>query len=335
MADEIGNGRRVFVTGATGFVGAHVARALVERGDQVIVLVRRTSNLELIQGLPVTTVTGDLRDAESLVPALAGIDVLYHVAADYRLWARDPNEIYRSNVDGTRNILDAALKQGVPKVVYTSTVGCLGIPHDGSPGDEATPVTRDDLIGHYKKSKFDAEQIALERAARGLPVVIVNPSTPVGPGDIKPTPTGKIILDFLRGKMPAYVDTGLNLIAVEDTAEGHLLAAERGRVGEKYILGNENLTLREILGILAKITDRKPPSVRIPHWLAIAAAAADAGISRLTNREPGISMEAVLMSRKRMFFSSRKAVTQLGLPQTSVEDALARAVEWFRKHAAI
>lgn len=329
MAAQI---RHIFVTGATGFVGAHVARKLVDRGDRVKVLVRSTSNLALIDDLPIERVTGDLRDIDSLTAPLEGIDELYHVAADYRLWARDPMDIYRSNVDGTRNMLEAALRQRVPKVVYTSTVGCLGIPKDGSPGDETTPVSRDDLVGHYKKSKYDAEQVALDYCARGLNVVVVNPSTPVGPGDIKPTPTGKIILDFLRGKMPAYVDTGLNLIAVEDVAEGHLLAAHRGRVGQKYILGNENLTLREILQILAKITGRKPPVLRIPHWIAIAASAADVAASRLTGREPGIPMEAVLMSRKRMFFSSRKAVSELDLPQSSVEDALARAVSWFVKN---
>lgn len=328
MADEIGN-RKVFVTGATGFVGAHVARKLIERGDQVRVLVRPTSNLALIEDLSAEIVTGDLRDIDSLVAPLENIDELYHVAADYRLWARDPMDIYRSNVDGTRNVLEAASRQRVPRVVYTSTVGCLGIPEDGSPGDETTPVSRDELVGNYKKSKYDAEQVALDYAARGLGVVIVNPSTPVGPGDIKPTPTGKMILDFLRGKMPAYVDTGLNLIAVEDCAEGHLLAAEKGRVGHKYILGNANLTLREILETLAKITNRKPPTLRIPHWIALAASAADMAVSRVLGREPGIPMEAVLMSRKRMFFSAEKAIKELGLPQTPVEDALARAVRWF------
>ena len=313
-------------------MGAHVVRLLVERGDRVIALVRPTSNLTLLENLPVETVTGDLRDPDSLVEPMSGVDEVYHVAADYRLWSRHPEELYASNVEGTRNVMQAALAQRVPKVVYTSTVGCLGIPKDGSPGDENTPVTRDELVGHYKKSKYDAEQVALEYAAKGLPVVIVNPSTPVGPGDIKPTPTGKIILDFLRGRMPAYVDTGLNLIAVEDVAAGHLLAAEKGRVGEKYILGYRNLTLREILGMLATITDRKPPSVRIPHWVALLAAVVDTAASRIAAREPSISIEAVLMSRKRMFFSAEKAVRELGLPRTPVERALAGAVHWFRSH---
>jgi len=321
-----------FVTGGTGFVGAHVVRKLVERGDEVVALVRATSNLALLHKLPIETAVGDLRDQKSLVEPMQGVDEVYHVAADYRLWSRHPEEMYASNVDGTRNVLQAAEEARVPKVVYTSTVGCLGLPKDGSPGDEDTPVTRDELVGHYKKSKYDAEQVALEYAARGLPVVIVNPSTPVGPGDIKPTPTGKIIVDFLRGRMPAYVDTGLNLIAVEDVATGHLLAAEKGRVGEKYILGYRNLTLREILHMLAMITDRRPPSVRIPHWVALAAAAVDTAVSRVLSKEPGITIEAVQMSRKMMFFSAAKAVRELGLPQSPVEHALARAVHWFRTH---
>lgn len=324
--------RRSFVTGATGFVGAHVARRLIERGDHVKALVRAGSNRKLLEGLPVEIVIGDVRDPHSLSALLNGIDELYHLAADYRLWARDPREVFRANVDGTSNILDAAAKQGVGKIVYTSTVGCLGLPADGSPGDETTPVRREELVGAYKRSKYDAEQIALQYAASGLNVVVVNPSTPVGPGDIKPTPTGKVILDFLRGRMPAYVDTGLNLISVDDVAEGHLLAAEKGRVGEKYILGNQNLTLREILGLLAKITGTKPPSVRIPHWVALTAAALDTAHSRALGREPSISIDAVRMSRKRMFFSGEKAVRELGLKQTPVDAALAEAVNWFRRN---
>lgn len=319
-----------FVTGGTGFIGAHVVRKLVERGDRVIALVRPTSSLSLIAHLPVEIVVGDVRDPQSLEAPMGGVDEVYHVAADYRLWSRHPEELYATNVDGTRNVMEVALRRQVPKVVYTSTVGCLGIPDDGSPGDETTPVSRSDLVGDYKKSKYDAEQIALEYAAKGLPAVIVNPSTPVGPGDIKPTPTGRIILDFLRGRMPAYVDTGLNLIAVEDVAAGHLLAAEKGRIGDKYILGCRNLTLREILATLAAITDRKPPSIQIPHWVALAVAAADTAVSRVLDRDPTIPVEAVLMSRKRMYFSAQKAVRELGLPQTPVEHALARAVDWFR-----
>lgn len=323
---------RSFVTGATGFVGAHVARKLVERGDHVVALARPSSNLALLDSLPIEIAIGDLRDPKSLIEPMCNIEELYHVAADYRLWARDSSEIYRSNVEGTRNVLEAATKAQVPRIVYTSTVGCLGIPKDGSPGSETTPVSRDELVGAYKKSKHDAEQIALGYAAEGLNVVIVNPSTPVGPGDIKPTPTGKMIVDFLRGKMPAYVNTGLNLIAVEDVAEGHLLAAEKGRVGEKYILGNQNLTLCEILAMLADITGRKAPTVRIPHWIALAASAFDTTVSCIRGVEPGIPLEAVLMSRKRMFFSADRAVSELGLPQSLVTNALAEAVEWFQRN---
>lgn len=224
-------------------------------------LVRPSSDRRLLDDLSVQVVVGDLTNPDSFRQHLAGVDALYHVAADYRLYARNPQEIYTSNVGGTRNVLEAAAEAGVPKVIYTSTVGCIGLPDDGTPGCEDTPVSRDHLVGHYKKSKFDAERIALDYAAKGLPVVIVNPSTPVGPSDIKPTPTGKIVVDFLKGKMAAYVDTGLNLIAVEDVAAGHLLAAERGRIGERYILGNRNMTLREILIALADITGRKAPSV--------------------------------------------------------------------------
>lgn len=320
---------KVFVTGGTGFVGAHVVRKLVERGDHVIALVRPGSNLRLLQGMPIETVTGNIISMDSLLWPLRGIDELYHIAADYRLWAPDPREIYLNNLVGTLHIMEAALRLQVPRVVYTSTVGCLGLPKDGTPGDEETPVTREELIGHYKKSKFDAEKVAFDYVAKGLNVVIVNPSTPIGPGDIKPTPTGKIILDFLKGKMLAYVDTGLNLVDVEDVAEGHLLAAAKGRVGEKYILGNCNLTLQEILTILAQITNRRPPSLRIPHWVSLFAAYADSAISLIFGKAPGIPVEGALMARKKMFFSPQKAIDELGLPQRPVEDALARAVKWF------
>ncbi|MCL5104204.1 MAG: NAD-dependent epimerase/dehydratase family protein [Armatimonadetes bacterium] len=327
--------KRVFVTGGTGFVGAHVVRKLIERGDRVTALVRLSSNTSLIQDLPVKYVVGNVTNMDSFLPALEGVDELYHVAADYRLWARDPGEIHFNNVSGTLHVLDAALRQHVPKVVYTSTVGCLGIPRDGSSGDEDTPVTRRELVGHYKKSKYDAERVALDYARRGLNVVIVNPSTPVGPGDIKPTPTGKIVLDFLNGKMTGYVDTGLNLIAVEDVAEGHLLAAEKGKVGERYVLGNRNVTLKEILDILASITSRNPPTLRVPRWAALAAAIVDTAAARLSDREPNIPIEGVLMSRKKMFFSAEKAARELNLPQSSIEDALARSVRWFQNNGYV
>lgn len=320
---------KCFVTGGTGFVGAHVVRKLVDRGDRVTCLVRASSNRALLDGLPVEIVIGNLRDEECTLAHLDNTDELYHVAADYRLWARDPREIFLNNVEGTRNVLSAALRAGVGRVIYTSTVGCLGLPKDGSPGTEETPVTRDDLVGHYKKSKYDAEQVALEFAAAGLDLVIVNPSTPVGPGDIKPTPTGKIVVDFLNGKMAAYVDTGLNLIAVEDVAEGHLLAAAKARAGQKYILGNRNLTLRQILQVLAEVTDSKAPKMQVPHWLAIGAAGVSTAIGGIRGVEPGIPLEGALMARKRMFFSPAKAISELGLPQSSVERALERAVRWF------
>ena len=327
--------KNVFVTGGTGFVGAHVVRKLIERGDRVTALVRLSSNTSLIQHLPVDYIIGNVTNMDSFLPALNGIDELYHVAADYRLWARNPSEIHFNNVQGTLHVLEAALRQRVPRVVYTSTVGCLGIPRDGSPGDENTPVTRRELVGHYKKSKYDAERIALDYARKGLNVVIVNPSAPVGPGDIKPTPTGKIVLDFLRGKMAGYVDTGLNLIAVEDVAEGHLLAAERGRTGERYILGNRNVTLKEILGILATITSRKPPAMRVPHCIALVAAVVDTAVARLSDSEPNIPIEGVLMSRKKMFFSAEKAVRELGLPRGSIEEALEESVRWFHHHGYV
>jgi len=322
---------KVFITGATGFVGAHVARKLVLRGEDVTALIRPQSDLALIRDLQLRTMMGDLRDFRSVLNAMQGAEVVYHVAADYRLWSRNPKEMYATNVYGTRNVMEAAARCGVKRVVYTSTVGCLGIPRDGSPGNETTPVSRHDLPGHYKKSKYDAEMVALDYASNGLDVVIVNPSTPVGPGDTKPTPTGRMILDFMRGRMLGYVDTGLNLIAVEDVADGHLLAMEGGRRGERYILGNRNLKLIEIFGILAKITGRTAPTIRVPYPLALAAAYLDAAWSRLRGSEPTVPIEGVLMSRKRMFFDASKAVSELGLPQSPVEDALRRSVEWFSR----
>lgn len=318
------------ITGGTGFIGGHLVRLLCERGIGVRVLARPGSRREHLEGLPVEIFTGDLTKPETLDAFVAGADTLYHVAADYRLWASDPADLYRSNVDGTRNILLAAEKAQTRRIVYTSTVGCLGIPNDGSPGDESTPVALKDMIGDYKRSKFLAEQVALEAAKRGLPVVIVNPSTPVGPVDIKPTPTGKIIVDFLNGRIPAFVDTGLNLIDVRDTAFGHILAAEKGRVGEKYILGNRNCSLCEILAIIASVSGRKAPRIRIPYALAYAAGAASTlWADKVTHQPPGISIESVRMSHRRMYFSAKKAVDELGLPQSSIEKAVAEAVRWY------
>lgn len=315
------------VTGATGFVGYHVARLLVEQGAAVRCLVRPTSDTSRLQPLGVELVTGDLLEPGSLRAACDGCERIFHVAADYRLWSRDPQDLYRTNVEGTRHLLDAA--RDATRIVYTSTVGCLGLTRDGSPADETTPVSLADMIGPYKRSKYLAEELVRERA-REQPIVIVNPSTPVGDHDVKPTPTGKIIVDSLRGRMPGFVDTGLNLIDVADVARGHLLAAERGRIGERYILGCRNLSLREILAILAALTGRRPPRLRVPYAVAYLAALADNLVNvTLRGREPGIPLDGVRMARHRMYFSAEKAVRELGLPQSPVEGALQRAVDWF------
>lgn len=324
-----------FVTGGTGFVGAHVVRALLRRGCSVRCLVRTSSRLTNLEELPVEVIPGDLTDPASLSRAMAGARRVFHCAADYRLSARHPREIYAANVEGTRNVLAAASEVGAEKVVYTSSVGALGLTRDGTPGNEETPVEPRTLIGHYKKSKHRAECVALEWAAKGLPVVIVNPSTPVGERDIKPTPTGQMIVDFLNRRMPAYVETGLNLVDVRDVAEGHVLAAEKGRVGEKYILGNRDMTLKEIFDALSALTGIPSPTVRLPHWVPLAAAAVDTLASRLTGRPPRVPLEGARMSRHRMFFDARKAVSELGLPQTPVEQALGRAVAWFRENGYV
>lgn len=320
---------KAFVTGATGFIGASIVRELLKDGVQVRALVRPGSDIRNLQGLELELWHGDLLDQTSLDTGMAGCDWVFHAAADYRLWTRTPQTMYRANVEGTCNLLEAALKNGSTRVVYTSSVGTLGNPGDGRPGTEDTPVTLADMVGHYKKSKFLAEREAEKFIDRGLPLVIVNPSTPVGPQDIKPTPTGKIIVDFLNNKMPAYLDTGLNLIAVEDCARGHILAAQQGQIGRKYILGNRNLTLREIFAMLERITGRPAPKVRLPYWPILLAAYANEGISWITGREPLIPLAGVQMARKFMFFDSSRAITELGLPQSPVEAALGRAVDWF------
>ena len=317
------------VTGATGFIGWHVAKQLTDRGEDVRCLVRQTSDTSRLEPLGVELAVGDLRDAESLKTACAGCATVYHVAADYRLWSKDPQELYRANVDGTRALLKAA--ESADRVVYTSSVGVLGHHLDGTPADETTPVTVDDMIGHYKRSKFLAEELALERAAAGQPIVIVNPSTPVGEQDVKPTPTGKIIVDFLNGKLPGFVDTGLNLVDVRDVAAGHLLAAEQGAVGKRYILGHRDMTLQEILTTLADLTGRPAPKLRVPFAVAFAAAYADTFWNTvIRRREPNIPVEGVRMSRHKMYFSPARAVAELGLPQTPVEEALRRAIDWFQ-----
>jgi dihydroflavonol-4-reductase len=324
------------VTGATGFLGNHVARQLVAAGHSVRLLVRSTSNLASLDGLNADRVTGDLQDMGSLDRAMKGVRRVFHVAADYRLWTQNPGEIYESNVEGTRRLLEVAGQAGVERVVYTSTVATIAVPSHGSAlPNEDTRATLGQMIGHYKRSKFLAELEAIKAAGAGIPVVIVNPTAPVGPADWKPTPTGRIIVDFLDGKMPAYVDTGLNLVPVEDCAAGHLLAAEKGRIGERYILGARNMTLKEILGALASITGRSAPRVRLPHAVALAAGYADEFISRLTGREPQIPVEGVKMSRHRMFVESDKAQRELGYQPGAVELALGRAVGWYADHGYI
>lgn len=322
------------LTGGTGFVGAHIARALVERGDAVRCLVRPASRLDNLEGLEVELVEGDLLDPDSLARAAEGCSELYHCAADYRLWAPDPSAIYRTNVEGTRHVLAAAEAAGA-RVIYTSSVGALGLHADGTPASEETPVGLDDMIGHYKRSKYLAERVAEEAAEAGREVVIVNPSTPVGEMDIKPTPTGRMIVDFLNRKVPAYVDTGLNLVDVRDVARGHLLAAEKGVAGERYILGNRNLTLKEIFDLLSEITGLPSPRLRLPHAVPLAFARLESAWARLRGRAPRVSPESVRMAKKRMFFDASKAVRELGLPQSPVEDALRRAVVWFREQGYV
>lgn len=327
---------KVLVTGATGFVGANVARLLVERGADVRVLARPTSDRGNLIGLPVEIAEGDLRDAESIRRAVAGCGRVFHVAADYRFWARDPRELYASNVQGTVNVLEACLAAGVERVVYTSTVGTIGLSALPRPCDETTPLLPGQLTSHYKRSKLEAERAALGYVAKGLPLVVVNPSAPIGPWDARPTPTGQILVDFARGKLPAIVDTGLNVVHVRDVAEGHLLAAERGRVGERYILGHQNMTLAEIAQELSELTGRPPPRLRLPYAVAWAAGAVSTALADwVTHRPPAVALEAVRMSRRRMFFDASKAVRELGLPQTPVRQAFADALAWFEARGVI
>ena len=315
----------VLVTGASGFLGWHVARRLLERGYSVRALVRAGSRLSELDAEPVS---GDLRDPASLERAVAGCGLVFHVAADYRLWVKNRGELYRSNVDGTRHLLEAARRAGVERVVYTSTVGCIGIPRDGL-GDENTPVSLHEMSGAYKRSKFLAEQVALEFAGSGFPVVIVNPTAPVGDHDVKPTPTGQTVLDFMNGKMPAFIDTGLNIVDAYDTAEGHLLACERGLPGERYILGSENLTLAQILQLLAKITGRKAPTLRLPYAVAYCAGVCSTAWAEVTGVPPRVPIDAVRMARKKMWVTHEKARRELGFQPAPAETALRHAAEWF------
>jgi len=324
---------KVFVTGATGFVGSHVAEQLEAMGAEVRVLVRATSRTENLAMLKAERVVGDLRDLESLKKGMAGCEFVFHVAADYRLWTREPKEMYASNVEGTKLIIQAAQETGVRRVIYTSSVATMGFGYNGHIVDEKTPVHLQMMIGDYKKSKFMAEQAAFEMAAAGADVVIVNPSTPIGERDIKPTPTGQIVVDFLKKRFPAYVDTGLNLVDVRDCARGHIEAMERGRRGERYILGGENLTLKQILDKLAAITGLPSPRVKLPYAVAFATGAVDTVFTGyLRRKEPRVTLDAVRMGRKKMYVSSAKAEAELGFKTGSADDGLRRAAEWFRAH---
>ena len=325
----------ILVTGATGFIGWHVARQLLERGQRVRALVRDPAGsakaLAELEGIDtgLEIARGDLRDENSLRSAVQGCGVVYHVAADYRLWARRPEEMYRSNVDGTRNLLAASRKAGVERCVYTSTVGCIGM-RSGELGSEDAPAGLEEMQGPYKRSKFLAEKIALEFAGEGYPVIIVNPTAPVGDHDFRPTPTGKIVVDFLRGAMPAYLDTGLNVVYVGDVAAGHLLACERGRTGERYILGGENLTLQQIFERLEALTGMPAPKLRIPYAVAYAAGMASTGWAAVTGKEPRAPLDGVRMARKKMWVRHDKAARELGYSSRPAVEALRRAAEWFQ-----
>jgi len=320
-----------FVTGATGFVGSHVARALAANGADLRLLVRANSTTKNIVDLKADLVTGDLREPESLDKAIAGCEAVFHVAADYRLWVGNPAEMYRANVEGTRAVLDAARKNNVRRAVYTSSVATMGFTSNGQPADENSPVSLDKMIGPYKRSKFMAEQVAIEAARAGQDVVIVNPTSPVGERDIKPTPTGRIIVDFLKKKFPAYVDTGLNLVDVGECARGHLAAFEKGQSGERYILGGENLTLKQILDKLGAITGLPSPIIRVPYVIALATGVVDEIVTgRIRGKEPRATIDAVRMGRKKMFVTSAKAEREVGWRTVAVDNALRRAVEWFR-----
>lgn len=322
---------KAFVTGATGFLGSHVARFLADQGADLRLLVRPSSNLKNLEGIRAETATGDLRDSSSLEKAISGCDTVFHVAADYRLWVRDPNEMYRSNVGGTRSLLEAARKNGVRRVVYTSSVATIGFRNDGQPADEDSPVSLADMIGHYKRSKFMAEQLAMEAGRGGMQVVTVNPTTPIGEQDVKPTPTGRIVVDFLKRKFPAYVETGLNLVDVRECARGHVTALEKGRTGERYILGGQDLTLKQILDKLGEITGLPSPRIKLPYLIAFAAGVVDEAVTGLLlRREPRATVDTVRMGKKKMFASSAKAQRELGWKIVPVDDALRRAVEWFR-----
>lgn len=320
------------VTGATGFIGSAVARALLEDGRDVRVLARESSDRSNIDGLGVEVVTGDLTDPASVRAAVSGCDAVFHVAADYRLWVPDPPTIYATNVTGTRTVLDAARAAGVARVVYTSSVATLGLREDETPADEETAVGLAQMIGHYKRSKYLAEQAAREASAAGQHVVIVNPSAPVGPRDIAPTPTGQMIVDAASGRMPAYVDTGLNIVHVDDVARGHLLAETRGAPGRRYILGCENMSLAAIFATVAELAGTGPPRVRLPVAAVLPYAWFAEGVARLTGRAPRVTVDGVRLARKKMYFSSQRAIDELGYAPRPARAALADAVAWFEAH---
>ncbi|MBV9887919.1 MAG: NAD-dependent epimerase/dehydratase family protein [Acidobacteria bacterium] len=322
------------VTGAAGFLGSHVARQLVARGEPVRVLLRPSSQNRAIADLPLEYVTGDLRDTESLDRALKGMTRVFHVAADYRLWAKDSKDIYDSNVGGTKNVLAAAKRAGVQQFIYTSTVATIAVDRPAPP-NEKTDAKLDEMIGHYKRSKWMAEREALNAAREGFPVIVAMPTTPVGPWDWKPTPTGKIIVDFLNGKMPGYVDTGLNFVGVEECAAGHLLIAEKGKVGERYLLGGENLTLKQVLDILSNITKLPAPMLKLPHGVALGAAYASTFFSRLVGKEPGIPVEGVKIAQHKMFVDCTRAQRELGFKAGPVSAALQRAVRWYESNGYV
>jgi dihydroflavonol-4-reductase len=323
---------KALVTGATGFVGGAVARALVRRGIDVRVIARGGSDLQNLQGLPHELVTGDLRDQASLRSALTGCSQLYHVAAHYALWAKDPSIFYDVNVLGTKNLLEAARDVGTERIVYCSTIGAIGLPPSGGLGTEETPVSLEQMAGHYKRSKYLAEQEVLKLAKAGLPVVIVNPSAPVGAADVKPTPTGQIVVDFMKGRMPAYIETGLNIVDVDDVAAGHLLAMEKGRTGERYILGGKNLMLREVLEILSRLSGVKAPTIKLPRLAILPLAYLNLWVANMTGQPPRIPLEGVKMAKYKMHYDCSKAIRELGIPQTPPEIALEKAVKWFRDH---
>jgi dihydroflavonol-4-reductase len=326
---------KVLLTGGTGFVGGNVARALQAAGHDVRALARTGSSTLTLRDTGIETLHGDVRDRESVARAIDGCQGLVHCAALYSFWEPDPNLLYETNVTGTRTVLEEAMKAGVARCVYTSTVSTIRIPKGGVGTEENTPSQKE-LVGHYKRSKFLAEREALDLASKSLPVVVVNPTTPVGPWDVKPTPTGRMVLDFLRGRIPAYIETGMNLVDVEDVAVGHVLALEKGRPGERYLLGNRNLTLRQVFGLLEEVSGKKGPKIEVPPWLAMGAGYVDEFVEgKLLRRKPWIPLEGLKVSRKPMYVSCEKAMEELGMPQSSLEGALEKAIRWFRDYGYV